>query len=333
MQANHEVDWTAGDLCLARAEVEEQLKWNRGRITAVKSVTEYEVFLIDVGVKRIVGVLNLIALPDHYLHVRPQALMLHIADAVPTCGDSWALSSIDVFKDTMKYFERKEISIVGDTNEHGSIPVILWGVTYEQFNTMQQAQYHNIFEYLQFEGYADRNSKMTREQVVRLERIFLEDEFGWNILAPEEHSPNDSDETIEAPEVAQIGHYAVELSPCTIKAWIPAEATNSKAFSGTPTAVDEDGFIYISNKEQQTTLNQLNVLLFEFYLTQPDEALSIEPEIEQPVVVQSNMDKGERNQLISYGFNIIFRFRLLSSNHQRFQTRRLHSSASGLRYR
>lgn len=294
-------------------------------------MTEYEVFLIDVGVKLIVGARNVIALPDHYLHVRPQVLMLHIADAFPTCGGSWTLSSIDIFKDTLKYFERKEISIVGDTNEHGSIPVILWGVTYEHFNTMRQAQYHDIIEYLHLEGYVDRSSKMTREQVVRLERAFLEDEFGWNILAPEEHSPNDSSQTIEAPEVAQIGQYSVELSPCTIKAWIPAETTSTKAFSGTPTAVDEDGFIYISNVEQQTTLNQLNVLLFEFYLTQPDEAPSIEPKIEQPVVVQSNMDKGERNQFVSHRLNIIFCFRLLPSDHQRLQSRRLHSSASGLR--
>lgn len=287
------MNWAVGDLCLARVKVDDKLKWNRSRITAVKSKTEFEVFMFDVGVKCIVDIQNMSALPDLYMHVRPQALMLHIADAAPTGGDSWTSSSIDFFKDTMKYFERKEISIVGDTNEHGSIPVILWGVTYEHFNMMKQTQYHDIFEYVRLEGFVHRSSKMTHEQVVRLERRFLEDEFGWNILAPEEYSPNDSNETIKAPEVEQIGQYSVELSPCTIKAWIPAKITSSEAFLGIPTAVDEDGFIYISNAEQQSTLNMLNVLLFEFYLSQPDEAFSIKPEIEQPVVVQSNMDKGE----------------------------------------
>jgi hypothetical protein len=84
------------------------------------------------------------------------AIKVHMAGAVPT-NNLWALSSIEKFKQTIKCFEATCISIVGDTDEHGSIPVILWGISSKQNFTIQQAIHqtclHNIAEYLHNYGY------------------------------------------------------------------------------------------------------------------------------------------------------------------------------------
>lgn len=314
----HKSDWKVGENCLVRKVIDNQMQWSRAVVTGVKSLQlkRYDVLLIDENREHIAVAEDMLIIADHVQQGCQEVFKVHLANAIPTGGDTWSFSAIDMFKHTVKLYKTTEVSIVGDSRDDGSIPTILWGVSYQKFGLINQKQYHNIFEYLRLEGYVDSSSKLSPEQLIKLERAFTEDEFGTNNVASNISTPEQLRECDKSQleiviplQEMKIGDRIVKLNASVINSWISAETATRGSFTGHPSGVDDDGVIYIRNDKQRETLTLLEKALTDFYSKQPQESWSIDIEIGQPIVVQSNLGTGRKKNVHSkHSFKDLFRF-------------------------
>ncbi|CRL04088.1 CLUMA_CG017201, isoform A [Clunio marinus] len=93
-------------------------------------------------------------LPEHLKENKfSEVVKMHLAYANPVCAKSWAPPSITAFKHTVHCFKNHKICVVGESNECGSLPVILWGFETHHVVTTIQEKFFNITEFLAYQGY------------------------------------------------------------------------------------------------------------------------------------------------------------------------------------
>lgn len=280
--------WAINDLCLVMNDTNINNPQSlRGKIVSSTSLDQFLVFLIDKGVVFSTHRSRIYDIQAEYLEVCPAAIQVHMAGAKPTDGVKWATSSISKFEEYLSKFEKTSISIVGDKDREGSIPVSIWGVSSNKFCLKPQKKYHNIFENLRYRGYVDANRQMTPELLLQMERV-ITDDFGWKTLELPASST-----AIKAETVAATQANGTDLTSKLITSWLAPQANDNDTFIGYPTNVDENGIIYIHTQAQQSMTNDIKSQLKIHYLDLPIESQSTTVVINQAVIMQNQFDGGK----------------------------------------
>lgn len=284
--------WNVGDNCLVSHPVVKDgaAEWSRATVLE-KSVEPsiYGVFLIDRGIRAVVSIDQMFEPHPGFHNTPPIAVRMHIPNASPAGGTKWTISALDLFKQIISNFESICVSLVGDKDEKGSLPVLVWGVVIEKSPFAQQSRFHNIANHIVLEGYMD-GSKVGYQELEKVERPVSDKDFGWVDGVVSEHSDG-SFSTISDDAGAgdvTLGDLTIELKPHSISSWIPPDA--QEKFIGIPTNVDENGIIYIHSEKQDKILEDMKSMITKIYTKVPKDSHHDKVTVGQPVIVFNFLD-------------------------------------------
>ena len=284
--ANLEINkaWQVNDLCLVKHSINKNdPHWFRGSIVEFKDSKTCNVFMLDKGLQVEADIESLFETKNLLLHQPPTVIKMHLFGVVPLAGNTtWNQSALGTFNSVKSRYEKFCISVVGEKNEAASLPVLLWGVTEQNYLMTTQTQYHDIRGYLLNEGLVDTNLKMTLDELILLERSF---DFETGTVAKESKEPQD--ENIQEQDSV----------PQEIVEWIPAEPTKLAEFEGIPTNIDDDGIIYIQNNMQSMRVKEITTMLTSVYSKFDPQFHKAELKVGQPVIVQNVIVGGKLREI------------------------------------
>lgn len=288
-QADPKKDWNDGEHCLVSLRNDKADAPEFFRAFVVKSVepSTFDVVLIDQGLHYIVEPDQMFETLHDLQNAPPAAFRMHIPGALPTGASSWTLSSLDAFKRALCCFKSLCVSVVGEKNEEGSLPVLIYGVVIEESPFVQQSRLNNIANHLYLEGYLD-SLQINYQELVKVERPISDKDFGWNnsddtneSLSTDECSlPTKSDDA--SSDNMTLGDVTIEVIPRSITSWVLP--SSDETFIGIPTNVDENGIIYIHSEKQDQILEDMKTMITSIYSKFPPEDEN-ELKVGQPVIV------------------------------------------------
>lgn len=294
-EAQAKVDFAVGELCLVFCSVvrTKSLELFRGRVTAVENDLTYKVYLIDKGIEVKVGSQEIFRISEHIAKQPPAAIKMHLHGLIPTgCRNGkWSLTSIDHFRHTVNSYATKFISIVGDANEAGSVPALLWGITTEKICAKKEEKFHNINDYLIELGVVDHTRK-PEENFPELERDIVYGENGLEVSGSSIHQENAPSRDHHESKMEMIGNVPTDVSPKLICSWTAEKNYNNEIFLGSPSHIQNDGMIYIQNEKQKAIRKDLEEKLLKVYSSIPRDHYNVVLKLGQPVIARSPFKSG-----------------------------------------
>jgi hypothetical protein len=282
LYARHEKTWQKNEMCLAFTPIDNHPgKWIRASVIKKLDGDLYKIFLIDYATTVSILHRNLTEISEKFTNIPPYAVNVHLAKCSPPGNaKSWPVSTTEEFGNLLKNYDEYSISVMGDADERGSIPVLLHGV----FDKNPHKKYHNIILYLYDKGFVGTTMKFNDETVKEVERKFrpcdlkpvdesaeisLAEHFNETLEAQELRDilQKEMDEKVNADDYIILDcNVVMNVQPKRIRSWIPCNVPAlGKRFFGYPSHVDDDGIIYFQTREEMELLTEMNAKISNLY--------------------------------------------------------------------
>lgn len=295
------VDWKVNDHCLikVRATTNGRRQYYRGIVDEISTEkSECRIFLRDKGTKVPAKCIELQPSPDKFIKSSSGAIRCTLACIYPVNKQKqWSRITIDRFRDFMDNFDLFAVNQCGHkTSDFNSpLPVILWGIFEDStagFTTKPFRKYNNLTDILIHEGLVDfnKNSEWNEQNMISFEEIRDApwDLNGWKCENPLKYE----DASIKEEEVCETytdesSDFIIAKNKMRIKAWILAAEHNS-TFTGTPSYVDKNGFIWINNTEEEQSLSQIRQMIDDEYKNYKSPYSSQKFVVNEPCIARWN---------------------------------------------
>lgn len=268
-------------------------KWYRGSVLEVDSNVA-KVFFLDYGFVQNVEIENIKTLADHLHAEETFCHRCHLSDIEPAGGSKqWPTVSVETFKDLLPsgvptYFIRKDLD-----EEHNSLAAELYVEVLHRGGALEPSvfEYFNVAGILIDRGIVLPVRKKSEDAVVK-SSCEAEDNISNSskdcYLSLESSFPASSDCLLS---VGERPHKTIHLQGIPTLRWKPSDMPASRNFSAVVTYVDENGSIFLHDKEKGAcTIDVIKKALCCKYSKAEHPKLHIPPPVGQACIAKFHLD-------------------------------------------
>ncbi|XP_039207442.1 RING finger protein 17 [Crotalus tigris] len=240
------INWEVDMNCAAY--ICEQNQWQRGQIIRIVSEKDVEVFLIDLGVVRIVDITCLREIEQNLKTIRPLAVECSLTNISPTGGtEQWTATACDVLK---SYLTGAIVNLIIQDTDLSPLPVKIF--------CKDEQNCTDVSEYMIKEGLALRK-RAPKIHPNQASSNKLQKNVDINQLVSEKESPSKLEKHFDTSNTDS-KQQELKMSvakPLVVETYKLPALPSSDCFNAIVSCVSDNGTIYVIPTSQEQKLKEL----------------------------------------------------------------------------